>query len=524
MKRSFQAHSLKLLRLFFSILFSLSILSCEHSQENFENQTLVLLDNYSWGTISNPNWKIQTPSNSIVESFLQKTGTKALFLQKSSFIKFHPKELLALFRSQYLLFSSSTGFVVYTSENGFENLDWFLVKNFPESGSSVPSISSETNRENTTQAVLAFRESFAKLLQDLEQKEPAVLEKDLEILKFQFSNLPEKDLFFWIRMEVLRDFYSQRILDHNEKISKERSKFLSQKWSKLIQAIPEFDPIRGWISSFQNASEPEHKPSLEVFLPESLVLPSLEYENIKKTAYTFRLFEQEEDVQARTYTNRLEDTEEFLLWLKTNSDSDSNLEKNFKSHFWNKGESRDFTDWTFVDIGPGLSNLYYPAVTSLEMANRFPEMKLVIQELPTMFDRFEKFVQMEYKKDILEKNNLFFLNQSGVSRLKPILKTPFVKSYRNQIYDLDKTRPLVIRACNSVDIYENFGNVLEYFESLGRDFEDQTLLIFWNQGIYWKPPNTIRIQWIGSISAKGFSHNLIQRDRGKEPAFRLQLR
>ncbi|WP_411823161.1 tetratricopeptide repeat protein [Leptospira sp. 'Mane'] len=231
---------------------------------------------------------------------------------------------------------------------------------------------------------------------------------------------------------------------------------------------------------------------------------------------------QEEEIRARTYENRLEDTNEFLRDL---------LEKDFfgtpalaslkedifpGKHSYEKGENV-----VFLDIGPALNNPDAPGITSQSVAFHFPKMDVVLWELPKEVDLFLKKVPMDKKEQLYSFGNIRILAADGVGSFKTEYYEPKNWILSNRSIPSIKNKTVIMRAANSIDIYETFAKIQPHFQDIATELKDNPVLYFFNRSILLKPKGQSKFTLIGYQSIRGFHHNFQSLDRNGEPPYTL---
>ncbi len=266
---------------------------------------------------------------------------------------------------------------------------------------------------------------------------------------------------------------------------------------------------------------------LGYFYPDQMVEPpKTEFTNLESAVirsytgkYIFTV--QEEEIRARTYENRLEDTNEFLRDLLDPSFFGTKGMQALRRELGFDSYSSKGGGIVFVDIGPALNNPEYPGVTSQSVAYHFPEMEVVLLELPKETDLFFAKVSLEKKEQLYSFKNIRILSADGVG--------PFLQQFenlnqwplRNRGIPSTKNKLLVFRAANSIDIYETFNKIQPHFQELAKSFPENPILYFFNRSILVKRKNESKFSLIGYQSVRGFHHNFQSLDRNGEPPYSL---
>jgi hypothetical protein len=245
-----------------------------------------------------------------------------------------------------------------------------------------------------------------------------------------------------------------------------------------------------------------------------------DFERSVIASYTglYKLDTQVSNVRARTYEARLEDTDEVLKAIFHPGRDGSSIE-NWKRK-WSKKNSIQFdpSEWIFVDVGPALNNPSMPAVTSQSIARSFPNLEVILQELPSEVGLYQSSVPEEAKKALVSFKNIHILSSNGIAPFDIAWNAPenWILTDRKKPNLNDKS--LLFRAANSIDIYETYQPISAYFENLGMKFQDHFILYFFNRSILVKEKGSTRFKIIGMLSQRGFYHNTVSLDRqGEEP-------
>lgn len=347
-------------------------------------------------------------------------------------------------------------------------------------------------------AIFAKRKEWNRLIQNSLQ-----LELDLKILGWENSESDTKNSY-------------NLALGYLHKNAQETAKSWMDRYSKYtpysklrplsLESDPEF-------YGFEYSSDQQ--------LPG--VFTESEISLIRSFSGKYKISAQTQDIRARTYSDRLEDHDIFLSELLGQAPSRSPEMQALRELFGfasRKGLKLG-KDSIFIDIGPALGNANQPAVTSLSLADRFPEMQMVLLELPEEVDFFFKKTEAKAREEVLARQNVRILAADGVERLKNhfISKKGWALSDRS-IPKLSN-KFIIIRAANSIDIYEPFSKIEPYLTGLAKDYAKENILLFWNRTIFAKPAGVERFRLIGSQSIRGFYHNSQSLDRQGEPPFVL---
>lgn len=261
--------------------------------------------------------------------------------------------------------------------------------------------------------------------------------------------------------------------------------------------------------------------------PEFAELPVVQEFTLSETgllrSYTGKyLFQvQEEEQRARTYENRLEDTNEFLKDLldssKFGSPSLQILRRDLRiTEISSRGRGA-----VFIDIGPALNNTEAPGITSQSMAYSFPDMEIVLLELPKETELFLSRVSDAKKEELYSFPNIRILVADGVGPFAAQFEDRKLWLLRNRPTPDMKNKLLVFRAANSIDIYESFDKILPHFQELAKVYSDNPIIYFFNRSILIKRPKEAKFSVIGIQSIRGFHHNFQSLDRNGEPPYTL---
>ncbi|TGN20532.1 tetratricopeptide repeat protein [Leptospira idonii] len=231
---------------------------------------------------------------------------------------------------------------------------------------------------------------------------------------------------------------------------------------------------------------------------------------------------QDEEIRARTYENRLEDTNEFLSDL---------LEKDFfgtpslsylkESLFPKKKSFEKGENIVFLDIGPALNNPDAPGITSQSVAYHFPKMEVVLWELPKEVDLFLKKVPSDKKDRLYSFRNIRILSADGVGKFETEYSDPNHWILKNRSIPNLKDKTIIMRAANSIDIYETYTKIQPHFMDVAFHLKDNPVLYFFNRSILFKPKGQAKFSLIGFQSIRGFHHNFQSLDRNGEPPYTL---
>ncbi|MBP9718038.1 hypothetical protein KBD59_01955 [Candidatus Gracilibacteria bacterium] len=192
---------------------------------------------------------------------------------------------------------------------------------------------------------------------------------------------------------------------------------------------------------------------------------------------------------ARTYVHRLDDHIHFIEDVMR---GESDALKALNSAIF---EGRP--DPVFIDIGPGLANTIAPAVTSAEVAEAFPNMKVVAFDLPEELGDYQKKVSPKLKGQLEAHENIVIVGGDGLKPMPGQLPKDLVS---------DKT-PIMIRSANAIDIYCDWKDVEPALLKVAEDYAHQPVIYFFNKDIMYKPAGSGAWEIIGQLSERGFQHN-----------------
>ena len=266
----------------------------------------------------------------------------------------------------------------------------------------------------------------------------------------------------------------------------------------------------------------------------------------------YKIFD--EGTSNRTMANRLEDHEIFLSGLFDKSFPKyqvllRNSNFNWLREVLYRASIARTSETLFIDIGPGLANPEgLPAITSLEIAHRFPGLDVLALDLQQSVDIF-----MGRKSGIWKRYSGRTLVQTTRYRVADFQRAHFLrpenihilagnglKSIKEQYLDpktnpVDRKRPklggkktIIVRNANATDIYCDWNSTRKCGHSnrkalrlLARDFKEKGILYFYNRTIMIKRPSSLRWIEAGITSNRGFNHRTRTLTRGGMPPFVL---
>lgn len=276
------------------------------------------------------------------------------------------------------------------------------------------------------------------------------------------------------------------------------------------------------LKSMDKGSRPEFFPIvLEYEKSKEWIFSEQEERLIASFTGKFRMENHADEIRSRTYTDRLEDHDIFLgeLFGKLQPTTLEMVE--LRKRFGINREYRTGKNVIFIDIGPAIANAYHPAVTSMSLVENFPSMETILMDLPSEVNIFLKKTDPKLRENLLKYENIRILAGDGVLPLKTYFRKEGAWVIPSRGIPQVSGKMIVIRAANSIDVYEPYSRVRPFLESLGEDFKDENLILFFNRLIIAKPKNTNKFQVIGSQSIRGFYHNIQSLDRQGQPPFIL---
>ncbi len=226
------------------------------------------------------------------------------------------------------------------------------------------------------------------------------------------------------------------------------------------------------------------------------------------------------DVRSRTYANRLEDQEIFLREFLGAAPPFSDRMERLRRLFSLQASYRTGKGVIFIDIGPGIANPISPAITSVSLFRSFPDLSVVLLDLPGEVNLFLKNSDPKLRREILSYPNVWILAGDGVLPLRNFFRRKEGWVLKERGIPEVKGKLVVVRCANSIDVYEPYSRVRPFLESLVQDFRSEDLVLLFNRLIFAKPAGARRLTLVGSFSARGFSHNEWNLDRkGELPYF-----
>ncbi len=184
-------------------------------------------------------------------------------------------------------------------------------------------------------------------------------------------------------------------------------------------------------------------------------------------------------------------------------------------------------DFYFIDIGPWIWDWQYqdkttakdmPGITSLEMAKSFPEAHIIALDLQESIDilNSKRNDNREIGKNILNQTNVQIMSGDGMNSLKQQLEigkndSPQTDMNGKKINIPKPTDTIVIRACNSIDIYYDWEDkdkpLKPVIQQMWTDFKDHEVILFFEKKILKKEKWSTFFEIIGDVSDRWFNHN-----------------
>ena len=269
------------------------------------------------------------------------------------------------------------------------------------------------------------------------------------------------------------------------------------------------------------------RPLYETFLsiheiPEGSALFNTSSEERQVASYTgaFNMHYHRQSVRSRTYPGRQDDTNILLRDIVYPRKRDPGLQY-LREHWLSGVTDLEGAGILFIDVGPGLANVLYPAVTTRSIARDFRKMDVIALDLPEQVELFQYQVPAYKKKELLSHANLRIVGADGRESLTRV----FSESHRWPVPNRGPVklsgRPVAIRMANSIDIYLKWYEMEDVLQQLAEDLKDSPLLLFFNRSILLKKAGSTIYEVVGYVSIRGFHHNLELLDRGGEPPYTL---
>ncbi|MCB1139018.1 MAG: hypothetical protein KDK23_09695 [Leptospiraceae bacterium] len=297
--------------------------------------------------------------------------------------------------------------------------------------------------------------------------------------------------------------------------------FALQKQGRTLESIQARKQV-SWSGQGPN------RPLYETFLsfhdvpsPDPLFQTDSERQQVASYTGAFKMEYHRQNVRSRTYPGRQDDTNILLRDILYPRKRDAGLD-NLRKH-WLSGESdSEGSGITFIDVGPGLANVQYPAVTSRSIARDFRRMQVVALDLPEQVRLFQYQVPGYKKKELLAHQNISVLSADGRESLKKVFADPsrWPIDGRGPLR-LDSGTPVAIRMANSIDIYLDWNQMEEVLIQLAADLKENPVLLCFNRSILLKKKGSSKFEIVGYVSIRGFHHNLELLDRGGDPPYTL---
>lgn len=272
----------------------------------------------------------------------------------------------------------------------------------------------------------------------------------------------------------------------------------------------------------------ESKNEFFPILTESLKLKDsfiLDWEDKLIRSYTgkYRIDGQTQEIRSRTYLDRLEDHDIFMKNLLTQDGSNQENMHQLKQILHISKDYSSGKNVLFVDIGPALGNISQPAITSMSILAKFPEMEMVLIDLPSDVDFFMNQTDAIARAKLIENPNIHIIQGDGTNTLKSWYSENSKSSWvlKDRIPPSTINKLIILRAANSIDIYEPSSKVLPFLESLYLDYHQNDVIVLFNKSIFVKPKSWNKLQLFGSFASRAYYHNSQSLDRQGEPAYQL---
>lgn len=316
-------------------------------------------------------------------------------------------------------------------------------------------------------------------------------------------------------------------------------------------AIPEQSQVKT-----ESVKSAPSVPIAVVTAPEALEPPKLNFtpeeERRLKSYHEYNAKYFSDNNFNRTYPNRLQDHEFFIQSVMYPESPNQEVRKVYKNYdealptiqslhdeLFPSPEYQPF----FIDIGPGIANKDTmvmggkgkPAITSQEMADRFPDMPVVALDLPDQVEIFmgrtqgidnkkRKYtIDKKDREEMLRRKNIHVLSGDGLKSLRTQWQdqstNPLPERQRPQI---SSNHVLFIRAANSTDIYCSWEDNKKAIERMGKDFPGNAIVFFFNKEIIYKKRNSSEWNIIGQVSDWGFNHKGRTLSRKGKPPFEFK--
>ena len=270
-----------------------------------------------------------------------------------------------------------------------------------------------------------------------------------------------------------------------------------------------------------------NRPLYETFLsaeelPSANLLFQTDAEERQIASYTgaFDMRYHAQQVRSRTYPGRQDDTNILLRDLLYGRKKDAAMER-LRELLHTSGSDSEGSGFLFIDVGPGLANVQYPAVTTKSIAQDFRRMDVVALDLPEQVRLFYSQVSAYRRDELLSHSNIRILSADGRESLAKVFSDPERWPVKNRGSVPLRGRTVVIRMANSIDIYLPWSVMQDVLRQLALDLKDSPVLLCFNRSILVKPAGSLKFQIAGYVSIRGFHHNLELLDRGGEPPYTL---
>ncbi|MDZ4724799.1 MAG: tetratricopeptide repeat protein [Leptospira sp.] len=316
-------------------------------------------------------------------------------------------------------------------------------------------------------------------------------------------------------------YYRNALFNLSKVFIIKESKDISESYYKQYTRITPYSEIVSLDSNFELIVEGYLHPEFFIW-PNADEFSELESNIIKSYTGRYVFSGQEEEIRARTYENRLEDTNEFLRDLMEKDFFGSPALAYLKTTVFPSNKSFDRgQNVIFIDIGPALNNPDVPGITSQSVAYHFPNMEVILWELPSEVELFVKKVPQEKKDSLFSFPNIRIISADGVGNFEDSYHDTKRWLFRNRNIPKLEGKTIIIRAANSIDIYETFDKIQPHFKEIGKYLKSNPVLYFFNRSILLKRPGVEKFTLIGYQSIRGFHHNFQSLDRNGEPPYTL---
>lgn len=278
---------------------------------------------------------------------------------------------------------------------------------------------------------------------------------------------------------------------------------------RLVERIPAFEEVLGW----GPAAQATHVASTRQFSVE---------------AHDPAIFQ-------RTIRHRLVDHERLLHALRTAEPG--TREHGLASRLFDGAPSGGRP--VFIDIGPGIANrdldkphdgLGTPAITSIEMADAFPDMDVVILDVPEAVQRFASDPLYERgRAELLGRGNVSIVSGSGLRSLRGQLAAPETNPVADRARPaIAPGTPIILRSANALDVYCHWDqpngddpSVRDALDRVATEYRENPILLLYNRAILLKQRGETSWRMVGRVSAFGFNSADRRLGHSGRPAYEL---